>query len=49
MNSMNALETIEDMNGEYEFFDDVSNKPLDKEEAIKARRLEIDFFRARKV
>ena len=37
------------MYDEYEFFDDVLNKPLDKEEAIKARRLEIDFFRARKV
>ena len=49
MNSMNKLETIEDMYDEYEFFDDVLNKPLDKEEAIKARRLEIDFFRARKV
>ena len=49
MNSMNKLETIEDMYDEYEFFDDVLNKPLDKEEAIKARRLEIDFFRTRKV
>ena len=35
MNSMNKLETIEDMYDEYEFFDDVLNKPLDKEEAIK--------------
>ena len=49
MNSMNALKTIEDMYDENEFFDDVSNKPLDKEEAIKARRLEIELFRARQV
>ena len=35
MNSMNALENIEDILEGYEFFDDVSNKPLEVEEAIK--------------
>ena len=51
--SLNVLEKIPDFDPslyeDFEFIDDVSYKCLDKELAIEARRLEIDFFRTMKV
>ena len=38
-----------DLYHDYDFVDDVSNKPLKKEKAIEARLLEIKFFRKMKV
>ena len=38
-------EVPEDLYGTFEFFDDISGKVLNKELAIAARRLEMQFFR----
>ena len=49
--SLNQLEASSnhDLYQNYDFVDDVSNKPLDNKIAIDARMLEIEFFRRMKV
>ena len=43
------IETNENTYQDYDFSDDVSDRLLDKELAIKARQLEIDLFKKKKV
>ena len=45
MQALNLIEMNENIYPGNDFFDDVSDRLLDKELAIKARRLEIEFFK----
>ena len=47
--ALHMMEMNTDMHADYDFVHDVSNRPLEKDRAIAARRLEIKFFRRMKV
>ena len=49
MKALNLIEMNEMIYQDYDFFNDVSDRLLDKELAIKARRLEIHFFKKKNV
>ena len=49
MKALNAIEMNKNIYQDYDLFDDVSDRLLDKELAIKARRLEIDLFKKKQV
>ena len=49
MGALNSIEINDAIYDDYEFIDDISAKPLEKNKAIEARRLEIEFFRRKQV